>query len=105
MKPTENAEITNSAMLGLERLTDNHGNRFEKHVVTCAHKKPVAISYDAEVWLLKALTIHEHFSSFVHSGVDIPMVFGLESPLQTVCRKLDAEAHQAPAASPKARAK
>lgn len=79
-----------AANLGLATLRDNHGNSYSGHQLTCAGRSPEVLTYSDNVALLKSIHPHESLN-FLRDPGEIPMLFDMESPLQSVCRKMKAQ--------------
>ncbi len=81
-----------SSELGLVTMTDNHGNATRGHTLTCSGSGPRQMT-DVE-WADMHAAIVPSSAVAINATGEIPMLGGLESPLQTLCRKL--EAHSKP---------
>jgi hypothetical protein len=106
MAPSSDGEITYAAMDGLISIRDNEGNVYRERELTCAKQYTVTLGYDENVMLLDTLLRREHFA-FWHSAIrwetlpdGIPIQSDIESPLQRMCRRLDAELFHSKQQSP-----
>jgi len=79
------------SMAGWITLYDNHGNSTRGMTLTCAGHPPITM--DNKTWMAMHGAIDPHAFRALNFDGTIPMLYGIESPLQTVCRKLEAEAH------------
>jgi hypothetical protein len=86
-------QAANSAsMMGWATLRDNHGNSTSGHSIACVGKPPITMN-DAD-WR----KLHQDIAPFallakpLFSAIVFP---DQESPLQTMCRKLEAEKYHA----------
>ncbi len=86
-------------VLGLARMTDNHGNSVSRNELTCSRQPPVQLSttdfhklYDDENLgdAMMAAGISARFEG------KIPMLGNAESPLKAICNELHAKAHLQP---------
>jgi hypothetical protein len=91
-----------SSELGIVPMSDNHGNITQGRLLTCAGNAPVTLP--TQDWA----DMHEAVVSETATALNMSGEIDLgskESPLQSICRKLDARAHHAPANTPKGHAK
>ena len=85
----------NAATLGLAALRDNHGNSYEGRGISCKDGRQFGLSNEGNSWLMNQIHMHASLNIFREPG-EIPMLFGMESPLQTMCHKFEADAHNKP---------
>jgi hypothetical protein len=82
-----------SSMLGIVTMSDNHGNQTRGRTLSCAGRAPVYMSF--QDWA----DLHHSFvpqtALALNMNGEIPLG-DMESPLQTMCRKLEAEKHLSP---------
>ena len=88
---------------GSAALRDNHGNSWLGYDLTCSGKNPILLSFDQKTKLYEDVVFQDWFN--LHTDGTIPVNFGMESPLQSMCRNLEAQAHRAPPNKPIGRAK
>jgi hypothetical protein len=83
---------------GIGSISDNHGNSATSVWLTChGEKKPITLS-QSEWRELYWQLIGPHAKAseqYPRPEGDIPILFNMESPLQTMCRRKEADAHQA----------
>jgi hypothetical protein len=72
-------------------LYDNHGNSTRGYQLTCAGKPSTKMNI--EQWVALHDAIEPSARQAWNFNGTIPMLGNMESPLQTMCRKLDAQAH------------
>jgi hypothetical protein len=92
--PPQKEGAVEAAEYGFAKLIDNHGNSYKSDHLTCAGKPAVTLSFEGDTNLYMAIKHQDEFN--FRSDGSIPMVFGMESPLQGMCRRIDAQAHQVP---------
>jgi hypothetical protein len=82
------------SMFGVVTLYDNHGNSTRGYNLTCSGHAPIKMPLDD--WIDLHHAINPHAVRALNLNGTIPVLGGMESPLQTMCRKLDAQAHHSP---------
>ena len=90
------------AAYGLLTLRDNHGNTYREGVLGCAGGAIHRLNFGADSDLIKRIDFHEQLDFFRNQG-EIKMLFGLESPLQSTCRGLEAAKHHQSKPNPRHR--
>jgi len=90
------------SQLGFVTMTDNHGNGTRGLSLTCAGKSSTKMTSVEAADLHYAIVPHAALA-FNFNG-EIPLG-DLESPLQSLCRKLDAKAHHTSGSKPTAHTK
>lgn len=75
------------AWIGLARIWDNHGNGAKGKTLACAGKERVDLTYDQWTHMYGRISFPHQFLAIRFDG-EIPVLFGAESPLQTMCREL-----------------
>ncbi len=81
------------SMFGIVTLHDNHGNSTRGGTLSCVGHKPLEMSTDA--WLALHHVIDPFALLAFNFNGTIPLPDGVESPLQTMCRKTHAKTHHA----------
>ena len=84
---------TGASMTGMATLTDNHGNSTSGHSLTCSGKPAIKMTDDQWRKLYQEIAPYALLAKPLFGPI---VIFGHESPLQTMCRKRDADAHHAP---------
>jgi hypothetical protein len=91
------------ASVGLATLKDDHGNSARFETLNCAGKSPFHLTNQqwSDLWMVM-INPHAHaLEKYPRFDGRIPVLFGLESPLQTMCHKLAADKfHAAKAGGP-----
>jgi hypothetical protein len=80
---------------GVATAWDNHGNSTSGYTLTCAGKKPITLGFFEHDGLSSDLGILR-IANLLNFDGEVHVPSSHSSPLQHLCRKIEAETHHAP---------